>query len=287
MEIISLIFFKTMLYLLVALSFSVIYYPNKFFNFAHASIIALGAYLSYALKAKLGLGLSIPLAIIICVCVGVTANFFIYRPMRKRNAPLWTFLIASIGLYTVIQNSISLFFGDDTKILLEQEIEGYNFFGANLTAVQIFIIAISVLLFAVTLFIWHKTKVGREIQAVSQNKNLSMIYGIKSEKIITYSFIIGSFLAGVVGVLSACDTNMTPTIGFNLLLYGVVAMIIGGVGSIRNLLFGALILAASQELAAYFFNIKWFDAITYIILIAFLVFRPLGFSGNRLRKIEI
>lgn len=274
-------------YLLVALSFSVIYYPNKFFHFAHASIIALGAYLSYALKAKLGLGLSIPIAIILCVLIGVASNYFIYRPMRKNNAPIWTFLVASIGLYTVIQNAISIFFGDDTKVLLEQEIEGNNFFGASLTGIQIAIIVTSAFLFAATLFIWHKTKIGREIQAVSQNKNLSMIFGIKSEKIIAYSFVIGSFLAAVAGVLSACDTNMTPTIGFNLLLYGVVAMIIGGVGSIRNLIFGALILAASQELAAYFFEVKWFNAITYIILIGFLVFKPLGFSGNRLRKIEI
>ena len=80
---------------------------------------------------------------------------------------------------------------------------------------------------------------------------------------------------------------MTPTMGFNLLLYGVVAMIIGGVGSYRGLLAGAFLVAASQHLAAYYIDTKWMDAVAYLILIAFLLWKPLGFSGQRLRKVEI
>ena len=80
---------------------------------------------------------------------------------------------------------------------------------------------------------------------------------------------------------------MTPTLGFNLLLYGVVAMIIGGVGSTRGLVAGSLLVAATQHLAAYYIDTKWMDAVTYIILILFLIWKPLGFSGKLLKKVEV
>jgi branched-chain amino acid transport system permease protein len=131
------------------------------------------------------------------------------------------------------------------------------------------------------------TPVGKSIRAVSSNPQLCNIYGINSNRIILIAFGIGSALAAVAGILSAMDTNMTPTFGFNLLLYGLVAMIIGGVGSTRGLVAGALLVATAQHLAAYYIDTKWMDAVTYIILILFLIWKPLGFSGVRLRKVEI
>jgi branched-subunit amino acid ABC-type transport system permease component len=94
-------------------------------------------------------------------------------------------------------------------------------------------------------------------------------------------------MAGIAGILIAFDTDMTPTMGFSWLLYGVVAMIIGGVGSTWGLLGGALLLATAQHLAAYYIGSQWMDAVAYIILILFLIWKPLGFSGKRLKKVEI
>jgi len=100
-------------------------------------------------------------------------------------------------------------------------------------------------------------------------------------------FCIGSALAAIAGILVAFDTDLTPTMGFNLLLYGVVAMIIGGVGSIWGLVGGAFLLATAQHLGAYYIDSKWMDAIAYAILILFLIWKPLGFSGKRLKKVEL
>jgi len=94
-------------------------------------------------------------------------------------------------------------------------------------------------------------------------------------------------LAAVASILIAFDTDMRPTMGFSWLLYGVVAMIIGGVGSNWGLVGGALLLATAQHLSAYYIGSQWMDAVAYIILILFLIARPLGFSGKRLKKIEI
>ena len=131
------------------------------------------------------------------------------------------------------------------------------------------------------------SRIGRNIRAVSSNPELSNIVGIPSDKVILWAFGIGSALAAAAGILIAYDVDMRPTMGFNWLLYGVVAMIIGGVGSNWGLVGGALLLATAQHLAAYYIGSQWMDAVAYIILILFLIAKPLGFSGKRLKKVEI
>lgn len=277
-------------YSLIALSYSAIYYPTKFFHIAHAAVISFGAYFVFlfANKFSIPFPVSVALAIAAAILIGVACEVLVYRQMRKRNVPALAYLIASIGLYVVLQNCISFFFGDDTKIINTAEVTvGNQIFGAYITTVQIITVFVSIALFvAVNLFL-HFTATGKSIRAVASNPELCNIYGISSNKIILIAFGIGSALAATAGILSAMDTNMTPTFGFNLLLYGVVAMIIGGVGSTRGLIAGALLVATAQHLAAYYIDTKWMDAVTYIILILFLIWRPLGFSGKRLKKVEV
>ncbi len=140
------------------------------------------------------------------------------------------------------------------------------------------------------MFSWlfiEKTKVGQQIKAVSSNPQLSSYYGISTNKATLYSFALGSGLAACAGILIAADTDMTPTMGFNWLLYVVVAMIIGGMGKMRYLLLGALLLATAQHLSAHYLDSKWMNATAYIILIVFLYFKPFGFSGQKLKKQEV
>jgi branched-subunit amino acid ABC-type transport system permease component len=284
------IILSTFLYSLIAVSFSLIYYPTKFFHIAHAVVISFGAYFVFffANKFLIPFPVSVVLAISAATLIGVACVVLVYRQMRKRNVPALAYLIASIGLYVVLQNCISLFFGDDTKIINTAEVTvGNHILGAYITTVQIITVFVSIALsVAVNLFL-HYTATGKSIRAVASNPELCNIYGIPSNKIILIAFGIGSALAATAGILSAMDTNMTPTFGFNLLLYGVVAMIIGGVGSTRGLIAGALLVATAQHLAAYYIDTKWMDAITYIILILFLIWKPLGFSGKRLKKVEV
>lgn len=281
---------SALLYLLIANSYSLIYYPCKFFHLAHAAVITTAAYAVFLLKVVLSF--PFPLAILggmfMSVLFGILCELLVYRPMRKKRLSSLPYLIASIGLYIVLQNTVSLSFGDDTKIINASEITvGHQVFGAYITTAQIAIIFVSLTLFILVNIFLRFNKIGKSIRAVSSNQELCNIYGISSDKIILIAFAIGSALAGVAGILSAMDTNMTPTFGFNLLLYGVVAMIIGGVGSTRGLLAGSFLVATAQHLAAFYLDTKWMDAVTYIILILFLIWKPLGFSGNRLKKVEV
>ncbi len=123
-----------------------------------------------------------------------------------------------------------------------------------------------VLLFLSWLFL-EKTAIGQKIKAVSSNPELSSILGISKSQAVIWSFVLGSGLAACAGILIAADTDMIPTMGFNWLLYAVVAMIIGGLGKMRFMLLGALLLATAQHLSAYFLDSKWMNATAFIILI--------------------
>ena len=157
----------------------------------------------------------------------------------------------------------------------------------NITDVQIITMFICVLLLVLAWLFMERTNIGRQIKAVSINDELSIVLGLNRGHAKTWSMAIGTALAACAGILISADTDMTPTMGFNWLLYGVVAMIIGGMGKTKYLLLGALLLATAQHLTAYYLDSKWLNATAYIILIVFLFFRPTGFSGKLLKKSNI
>jgi branched-subunit amino acid ABC-type transport system permease component len=220
--------------------------------------------------------------------LGCMMEWFVYQPLRKRGATSTILLLASLGLYIVLQNLVSMIFGDDTKsIRTWPVIEGNEILGARITDIQIIVIASSLLLVTIVGLWLSRTKTGKAMRAVANNKELANISGINSDKIILLSFAIGSALAGVAGILVALDVDMTPTMGMNALMMGVVAMIVGGVGSIWGIAFGALLLALAQNLGVWYISSQWQDAIAFAILLIFLHFKPEGFLGKKVKKAEI
>jgi len=290
MQIIINIIISLSLILLLAQSFKIIYLSVKFFHLAHAISITLGAYFTYLFSIEIGFNLivSIIIAITVSVIISLIIYLVIYKPLQNKKIPNWQLLIASLGIYVVLQNLVSMYFGDDTKSFRTWEVkEGHQILGAYITDVQIITIVVSIVVLILSWLLIEKTNIGKQIKAVSSNPSLSNIFGISTNKAIVSSFILGSGLASIAGVLIATDTDMTPTMGFNWLLYAVVAMIIGGMGKMRYLFMGALLLATAQHLSAYYLDSKWMNATAYIILIVFLFFKPYGFSGKKLKKAEL
>lgn len=290
MQVIINILLSFCILLLVSTSYNIIFSLSKFFNLFHAALITIGGYFFYFFSTKLNLSILIliPLSIVATIIISILVQLYIFNRLHKKKSSNYHFLIVSIGIYTIFQNSFSLFFGDDITIINNLKITvGHEFFGAYITTIQIITIAVSLVLFIGMFLLYNYTTLGKQIRAVSENPELATVYGISQNKTILICTAISSALAAIVGILYAYDTNLTPTMGFNLLMYGIVTMIIGGVGSFRGLLFGSLLLATAQNLVAYYLDTKWMDAATYVILIAFLLWKPLGFSGKRLKKIEI
>ncbi len=278
------------IYVILSFSFFLLFRISSFLNIAHAISLTLGAYLVYTfnIKVELPLVAAVPVSTVIVVGIMLLLNKFIYEPLQNLKVENWQMLIVSLGLYIILQNTISIFWGDNTLSFRTWEVkQGHEFFGAYITDVQIVTIACSVVLLFISLLFLECTHIGKQIKAVSSNPELSEILGISKQKAVMWSFALGSALAACAGILIAADTDMTPTMGFNWLLYAVVAMIIGGMGKIRYLLLGTLLLASSQNLAAYYLDSKWMNATAFIILIIFLYFKPYGFSGKQLKKADI
>lgn len=290
MQIIINILFYSSIYILISYSFSLIYCTTKAFHIAHASIITFGAFFTYSFyyQSKMSIFIAIPIAILLSVLISLLIELFIYKPLRSKSISSLLLLISSIAINLILQNFISIIWGDDTKSIRFGNIKvGHEFLGAYITNLQVISIVISIVLFLFIILLFSKTKLNRQIRAVSSNEQLANISGINPNRVIFWTFLFSSSFAAIAGILIACDNGLTPTMGFNFLLYGIVVMIIGGVGSIWGLAGGALLLATAQHLGAYYIDSKWIDAIAYLILILFLIWKPLGFSGQHLKKSEI
>ena len=267
------------IYALIAIGFSIIYGTVRFFHFAHAGIYTSGAYAMYTffIIFKMPFVVSFIFSCIFTGFLGVIIEFLIYKPMRKKGSNQLTLLTASIGIFICLQNFISLLFGDDVKtIRLGFVNEGYNLLGARITAVQISIILVSLILFSLVFFIMRKTRVGKSLTAIATNPELAIIKGIEIQSITYYTFFIGSALAAIASILISLDIDMTPVMGFNALLYGVVAVIIGGYGNIIGSYFGGIILGFIQQIGIWQLSTKWQDPIVFAVLIFFLLFYPKG-----------
>ena len=287
MQLLLQIILSSLVYSLIGLSFSVIYSTLGFFHLAHAISLTLGGYLVYSGVILLGwpFWVTVPLSVALVALLMLAVNGWVYYPLKIKGLASWQMMIASLGIYVVLQNVISMVWGDSTLSFRTWEVKvGHNIMGAYITDVQIITIVTCLALLALMWLFMEKTTIGKQVKAVSSNPNLSGILGLSKDRVIMWGVGIGTALVAVAGILIAADTDMTPTMGFNWLLYGVVALTVGGLGKIRYLVLGALILATAQHLAAFYLDSKWMNATAYIILIVFLYFRPYGFSGKQLKK---
>ncbi len=280
----------TSVYTLIALGFSLIYSTTKFFHFAHGAVYTIGPYFGYLFIKEMGLpaGLGIPLAVIFSAVVGILIEILIYRPLRQKGATSLILLLSSLGIYIILQNLISMIFGDDTKTLRTGAVtEGIEILHGRITPIQIVIILVSVILVFVCWALMKHTKIGSAMRAVSSNDKLALISGIDTDKVILWAFALGSALAGIAAILISFDIDMTPTMGMNALMMGVIAVILGGVGSIPGVALGGLLLALAQNFGIWKISSQWQDVIAFIILLMFLLYRPYGFFGKGITKAKV
>lgn len=275
------------IYALVALGFSVIYRTVKFFHFAHGVVYTAGAYVAYTLAIQLGAHFAIAFlfAMLVAAILGVLIDRMVYRPLRLKKASNLIFLLASFGIFVFLQNLIQLMYGAQILSLRTGPVtEGYHILSAVITPTQITILVVSIaLMLALWAFIM-KTKLGKAMRAVSDDPIAANVVGINPERIILLSFLIGSALAGGAGVLIALETNIEPTMGFAAILKGIIASIVGGIGSIPGAMFGGFFIGLAENLGIAWIPSGWKDAIAFAILIIFLLVRPRGIFGIKSEK---
>jgi len=270
------------IYALVASGFSLIYYICKFVHFAHGAVITLAAYFLFFLFSISGLNfwLSIIFTLFFSVLVGWLINKIVYEKFRKRKANSTIFLIASFALLILLESLILILFGPDIKTISYIKIlKGFEFLGAIITPLQIVIVGISIFLLIFLWFFMKKTKIGKAMRAVADNKDVAEIVGISSEKIYSWAFSISSLIAGVAGILVGLEQNLEPMMGGNLMIKGFTSAIIGGIGSVPGAILGSFFLGFAENFGIWFLPSGYKDAIAFIILFIFLLFRPQGILG--------
>lgn len=272
------------IYALVASGFSLIYSTCRFIHFAHGATIAFSAYFLYFLFSVLGLGFwfSVLLAIGFASFLGLAMNILVYKQLRNRKASSVILLIASFALLILLESTILILFGADVKTIgFIEVVKGIEIFGAVITPLQIYIVICSLLLLSLLFLFMKMTKTGKAMRAVADNKDVAEIVGISSKRIYNWSFIIGSAIAGVAGILIGLEQNLEPMMGTNLMIKGFTGAIIGGIGSVPGAILGSFLLGFAENFGIWFLPSGYKDAIAFVILFAFLLFRPKGILGIR------
>lgn len=275
------------IYALVALGFTVIFRTVKFFHLAHGIVYTTGAYIGYTLSIQCHFPviISFILAILSAAIMGVCIDLIVYRPLRRKKASNLILLLASFGVFIFIQNLIQLIYGAQILSLRTGPVkEGYKIFSAVITPIQIVILVTSILLMVALWIFMRKAKFGKAMRAVSDDPVAANIVGINPEKIIMISFFLGSALAGAAGFMIAMETNLEPTMGFSMILKGIIASIVGGIGSIPGAMLGGIFIGLAENIGIAWLPSAWKDVIVFIILIVFLLIKPQGFFGLKTNK---
>ncbi len=282
------------IYSLIALGFVLIYRTVRFFHLAHGGVYTAGVYATYSIfmllqKTEgdftiLNLVIATIMGMTVAGIVGVLIDRIVYYPLRKRFASDLILLLASFGVFVFIQNLIQIIYGAQILTMRTWPVkEGHHIFGAVITNVQIAIIITSIVVMAVLWLFVQKTKFGKAIRAVSDDPIGASVVGINPEKVITIVFLIGSALSGLAGTLISLETNIEPSMGFNAILKGIIAAIIGGFGSFPGAALGAFLLGFAENFGIWKIQAGWKDTIAFGILILFLLFRPQGILGTQIK----
>ena len=272
------------IYTLVALGFNLIYGATKFFNLAHGVMVAVGGYAFFYFAKTLGLNIFVAVIIGVALAglVGYGLDKLIYLPLRKRKASNMVLLVASLGAFTALQAVIAILFTSQFKTLSQnvgtQKL--FEVFGGIITQTQLIILLAAVLVMAGLVLLLYKTQFGKAVRAISDDEEVARIVGINTNKIMGYVFFIGSAIAGLAGILVGFDIGIEPTMGLSLLLKGVIASIVGGVGNIYGGVLGAFLLGFVENFGIWKISGEWKDAIAFALLITFLIFRPRGIMNK-------
>lgn len=267
---------------LLAAGFSLIYSTNRFVYLAHGAVVTTAAYVLYSFSSLLNIpfGLSIVLTIIFTGLLGWGLYYTLYNPLKRRKTSSTILLIASAGLMFLIMNVLMIGFGASVRSLDVIPIEeGLSFFGANITPLQIVIVGVALFTMVVLWSVMKFTKFGKILRAVADNPELAQTSGINTERIEGLSFLAGSALAAVTGILLGLEQNMTPYMGTHLAVSGYTAAIIGGVASVPGAIFGGYVLGAVENFGIWYLPSGWKEGITFTLLLIFLVARPNGILG--------
>ncbi|RRD32632.1 branched-chain amino acid ABC transporter permease [Streptococcus minor] len=273
-------------YALIALGYTMVYGIIKLINFAHGDLYMMGAFIGYYLinNFQLNFFVGLILTMILTACLGVLIEFLAYRPLR--HSTKIAALITAIGVSFFLEYGMVYLFGANTRAFPQAlETVKYNLGPITVTNVQLTILGVSIFLMVALQFIVQKTKMGKAMRAVSVDSDAAQLMGINVNSTISFTFALGSALAGAAGVLIGLYYNsVEPLMGMAPGIKAFVAAVLGGIGIIPGAALGGFIIGLLETLAVTIGLSSYRDAVVYGILIVILLVRPAGILGKNVKE---
>jgi branched-chain amino acid transport system permease protein len=277
------------IYALIAVGYTMVYGIIELINFAHGEIYMLGAYLAFTFYVMFHLPfpIAVLLSILSCLLLGIFLEFIAYRPLR--NAPRLAALITAIGASLFLQNLALIIWGGIPKSFPELTLPDYfqspiiTIYGsASITLLQYNIFFITVFLMFGLHILITRTKIGTAMRACAQDKTTASLMGINVNRVITFTFAVGSSLGAVAGILAGLYYNIIKhTIGYVAGVKAFAAAVLGGIGNVPGAMLGGFVLGIAETFGAGYISSPYRDGIAYAVMILVIIFRPSGILGRK------
>ncbi len=278
------------LYAIIALGYSMVYGIAKMLNFAHGDVIMVGGYIVFIMLMNLNMPVIVAIlaAMIVCVLLGVTIEHLAYKPLRQATS--LAVLITAIGVSYFLQNAAQLIWGANPRFFT---IMNYGNIPVSLGTDQFNIsigkicsVGVSVVIMLGLSFFTGRTKMGKSMRAVSEDRGAAELMGINVNRTIALTFAIGSALAGVAGAMlvGVYGVQLSPTTGAMPDIKAFTAAVFGGIGSIPGAMIGGILIGLIEILVGTFISTDLKDALTFAVLIIMLVVKPTGLLGKPIRE---
>ncbi len=275
------------IYAIIALGYTMVYGIAKMLNFAHGDVIMVGGYVSFCALTYLNLPVPVAVlfAMVVCTVLGITIERLAYKPLRAATS--LAVLITAIGMSYFLQNAALIIWKANPKAYpnIFKNVEAFEVGGAMISPVAVVSIAANLIIMIVLTLFTTRTKMGKAMRAVSEDKGAATLMGINVNFTISMTFAIGSGLAAIAGVLlcTAYPTLM-PTTGSMPGIKAFTAAVFGGIGSIPGAMIGGILLGVIEILARAYISSELADAIVFGVLIVVLIFRPTGLLGKQIHE---
>ena len=273
------------MYALVAIGYTMVYGIAKMINFAHGEIIMVGAYLTYVVFSVLGMPVVAIIASIAgCAVLGVVTEKVAYKPLR--NSSSLSVLITAIGVSYLLQNLFLILFGSAAITFPDFLPSGQlELLGLSISYVSLLSLILTFACTILLLLFINKTKLGKAMRAVSEDKGAAELMGINVNNTISMTFAIGSGLGAVAGIIYGLSYSLiNPYLGAMLGIKAFIAAVLGGIGSIQGAMIGGLIIGVAEAFTVSYISSTFSDAVVFGILIFILLVKPAGLFGQNVRE---
>lgn len=263
-----------------AIGLSLLYGILRFAHFAHGDVMTVGAYLALAFVSVLGLPIWAALALAIAggVLLAILIDQVLYRRLR-RTAPV-ILLISSVGVALILRSLVQLIWGPDTQVFTQELHMPMRILDIRIKSTQLQIVIGMVALVVLLHLFLSRTRMGKAMRAMADNADLARVVGIDTERVVVWTWVIGTALAVAGGVFLGMDTRLQPTMGWHILLPIFAATILGGIGKPYGAIVGGMTVGIASELSTMVFPAVYKPAVAFALMVAMLLLRPTGLFGT-------